>query len=178
LRLSDAFDFPFGSRRIPRHLLTAAAVLAAGALLSKPALGAKPAPRPLPPESVYIGAHVGFPASVGGLIGIDVHRRLGPRSFVQIGGGTSLLLHGVYMSYGRVIRGSFFAVGGLDASVFTPIFGAAYGGAVGYTAGGALFLPGAHVGAGFEFFPGGWRIAPTLTAGYPWIFGVKVDFGS
>lgn len=120
----------------------------------------------VPDRATWVSLGFGLPVPVGGIVSIDVHHRLDPKTFVQFGGGSALILQSAYLSYGRVTDLGGYAIAGLDASVLTDIF-----------SGESTYLPGAHIGYGWQWFPGGTRIAVVLTGGFPSLGGVRVTVG-
>ncbi|MFZ4579339.1 MAG: hypothetical protein ACOYOB_13160 [Myxococcota bacterium] len=134
---------------------------AGGAVVDSPSSQAhEPA---MPPSRTYFGIGLGAPFPVGGALGVDVYHRLDARSFVQVGAGTSLLVAGFYASYGYVYAPGSFLLAGLDADAY-GVFD-------------TKRSPGAHVGLGWEWFPGPTRLGLALTTGFPWMGGARVTVG-
>lgn len=133
-------------------------VLLSGAFAAEARADVSPAP-----ESTYVGVSVGFPAPIGGMAGLTLHRRFDPRNFAEVTVGTSFLLSGGHVSYGRVLDEGLFGLVGLDASVFA--FGPPF------------LIPGAHLGLGWEWFGDLTRQSISLTGGFPWLGGLRYTVG-
>ncbi len=117
-------------------------------------------------KSWYLSVTNALPLAVGGLVGLELHRRFDDRSFVRLGGGTSFLLSGAYVSYGRVLTANdFFVVAGLDANLLVVPFS------------GPQYWPGIHAGGGWEWFNHWTRTALSFEVGYPWLLGARFSVG-
>lgn len=116
-------------------------------------------------DAVSLG--LGLPLPVGGLVSAEYLHRIDDKNFVMLGGGSALLIHGVYLSYGRrMVTGTgsgSYAFAGFDGNLMTwpeP-----------------LPIPGAHVGIGNEWFPGSLRLALSASIGVPWLIGLRFSLG-
>ena len=119
-----------------------------------------------PPRNT-ISINLGLPLPVGGLASLEWLHRFDEHNFVMVGGGTALVLSGVYLSFGRRFSVSPEAAGlwyvGFDNDYFNIFEGA--------------WLPGVHAGVGKEWYTGPFRIALTLNAGFPWLGGLRLGVG-
>jgi len=120
-------------------------------------------------EKNYFSVGTGLPVPVGGLLRLEVLHRFDDRNFAKLGMGTSAIISGVYLSYGRRFSAdpdsAWYAYGGLENNIIAAM-------------GDAVFLPGVHAGIGKEWLTsGGWRLALGAAVGLPWLGGITLEIG-
>lgn len=114
----------------------------------------------------YLSFTTGLPMPVGGLLGLEFQRRFDPRHFARVAVGTGFIVSGASVSYGLVHESGSYSLFGLDAVVIPPFYG-----------GNPLYLPGAHIGYGWEWFSERMRYALELNVGFPWLGGLRFAVG-
>mgnify|MGYP007046961251 CR=1 FL=1 len=153
--------------RVPRRAnALAGLVLLVLGLWATPATAADKTELSLPANTVSLS--VGLPLAVGGLASLEWLHRIDERNFVMVGGGTELLLNGVYLSFGQRFEpgpadGWLWFIG-MDGNVFSFM-------------GPPVYFPGAHIGVGGEWFWGTKRISLTANTGFPWVGGLRLSIG-
>ncbi len=148
------FQSENGAHRALKWLLAMAL-----SLTSLPAHATSDEPQ-LPRKNTWVGASIGVPLPVGGLLGVHLQRRLDARNFAEVGMSTIGLLSGVHVTWGYLFEPGTYLLAGADVDALISPF-----------SGKLSLLPGVHSGLGWEWFPGPTRLSAELRFGFPWIGG-------
>lgn len=145
---------------------TLPAVLLMGLVLARPANADhhEPAPAVAEPRQTWIGLTAGLPVPVGGILGLQVHRRLGAADFAEVGLSSAAVLTGAYLTWGHRVSDNGYTLLGVDAELF------AFAGNDVRSAS----LAGVHGGYGWEWFLGPTRTTLAVCVGFPWLGGLRL----
>ena len=150
---------------VPRSVAQVAMLLMC-LVVARPASaeGPEQASTPLAPAQMWIGVTAGLPVPIGGILGLQVHRRLSATDFAEVGISSAAILTGTYVTWGHRVSDNGYTLLGVDTELL--LFA---GDDVRKAS-----LAGIHGGYGWEWFLGPTRTTLALCAGFPWLGGLRL----